>query len=363
MKPILSIIVPIYNAEKYIEVFAESVLNNNHDNLELLLINDGSTDCSLEIMNRLAQKDSRVKIHTIKNSGPANARNIGIEKSLGKYIMFLDSDDTLVQETFMWSLNYIEETEIDFMIFAFQIINVNGSRDFYYGHKDAIIDKGNFKQHFSTLYKENLLNQVWGKIYSAKIIKDNNIKFLDYKYGEDRLFVLETIGKCESIEISDRCLYYYYVRPEASLVTKFYDKKLEVCNLIDTKIHQLQNSYGDFSSKELAEINYMYLKSILSCETNLFLSSCTYSFAKKISELKLILTHSQVVDALKRSEKYGFVMDLSLSIIKSKNVILNYLLAKIIVKSSNLMPTFFIKVKHPQAREINTESTKEYELE
>lgn len=356
MAPLISIIVPVYNAELYIENTVHSVICNKSDQYELILVNDGSTDHSLNIINHLAEKDARIKIRTIENSGPAIARNIGMKMSSGKYIMFLDSDDMIDPEIFDYVIHYIETIDTDMIIFSFQIKNEDGNQDFYYGYDDRIVDTTELKNIFSDLYQNNLLNQIWGKIYSSDLLKKNSVTFSDYKYGEDRLFVFDAIKHCTKIEISKKCLYYYYIRSEDSLVTKFYDKKFEVCNLIDDKIDDLQKCCGDFSTTALSEINYMYLKSILSCEINLFLPTCPYSFQQKKQEIRSILNHEKVLKALKNAGRYGIIMNVILLVMRTKSIGLNCFMAMSITKISSRFPTFFIKTKHPQAVQITDKS-------
>ena len=185
----VSVIMPAYNAEKYIERSIKSVLSQTHRNLELIVVDDGSTDLTPRILARLAAGDPRLKHVRIQNQGPAEARNYGLQfvSEDADYITFIDSDDEFLPDTIAYALESAD-TGAELIIFGFSIVEEDGStRD--YCEPDVLIHPDDMKNWFATLYKANLLNQVWGKLYSASLIRENGVTFQDYLWGEDRLFV------------------------------------------------------------------------------------------------------------------------------------------------------------------------------
>ena len=119
----ISAIIPVYNAEKYLEQCIESILTQSLKEFELICVNDGSSDGSLEILNNYAKKDRRVKVINQKNQGAAVARNIGIENSRGKYLSILDADDFFDTEMFSKAFDKIEEVQADIIVFRSNAYN------------------------------------------------------------------------------------------------------------------------------------------------------------------------------------------------------------------------------------------------
>ena len=354
MGPLISIIMPAYNCEKTVSETIMSICAQNFCNYEFIIVNDGSTDQTLTIINSFAEQFSQIKIFNIENSGPSNARNIGIQHSDGQYLMFIDSDDTLKSDALVYIASLLKSNNLDMLIFGFDIINVAQKKTYSYSFDDLLINgQANVSPYFSDLYFSNLLNQAWNKVYKSDLIKSNNISFPLYNYGEDRLFVLTVLPKCSSIQISKKCLYNYYSRTGESLVTKFYSKKFEVCNLIQTTIDELILYYRIDDQKSLSNFRYMYLKSILSCITNLYLPSCNYSSREKKREVQNILNNCYFQEQLQSCDKSNQIMAFIVFFLKSKNVFLISTLAKFILFVSHFFPSIFIASKHPTAKISN----------
>lgn len=221
--PDISIIVPIYNAEKYINKCIDSILNQTKKELEIILVNDGSTDNTESIIK--SYKDKRIKYFKNTNHGIGYTRNYGISKSTGKYIMFLDSDDYLEKTACEKLFNKIEKDKLD-------IVMCNFYKD--YGDRVEEIKLPSFKD--SSL-KDNpdiiteYLNP-WAKLYSTKLLKDNKIKFVeDLKY-EDAPFVIEALCTANKIGKIDECLNYYVIHNNSETTVR--DRKcFDILKIID----------------------------------------------------------------------------------------------------------------------------------
>ena len=219
----ISIIVPIYNAEKYINKCIDSILNQTKKELEIILINDGSTDNTEKLIK--SYKDKRIKYFKNTNHGIGYTRNFGIDKATSKYIMFLDSDDYLEKTSCEKLFNKIEKDKLDIVMC-----------DFYkdYGDRVEEIKLPSFKD--SSL-KDNpdiiteYLNP-WAKLYSTKLLKDNKIKFVeDLKY-EDAPFVIEALDKANKIGKIDECLNYYVIHNNSETTVR--DRKcFDILKIID----------------------------------------------------------------------------------------------------------------------------------
>lgn len=221
----ISVIVPIYNGEKTIERCINSILNQTFKDLEIILVDDGSTDNSLNICKEIVNKNNKIRLFSQKNSGPSAARNLGIEKSNGKYIMFCDCDDTV---------------SIDWCQNLYMIIKENKKSMPYCGVVETdensvpvkkercnIIKKKIDKEEFFLLDEIGLSGFVWNKIFYKKIIIDNNIRFdEDIKFNEDLKFVLEYVLNIESIIYTESQDYFYHSLGD-SLSKKYNEKEFD----------------------------------------------------------------------------------------------------------------------------------------
>lgn len=224
MKTDISIIVPIYNAEKYLNKCIKSLINQTKENLEFILVNDGSTDSSEEIIK--SYKDKRIKYFKNKNQGIGKTRNFGMQKATGKYLMFLDSDDYLALDACEKLYDKAEKEKLDIVMNDFIKIFDDGRKEY--------IKQPNFKnsslKNNPNIISENL--SPWAKLYSTKLIKKNNIKFVeDLKY-EDAPFVIEALDKANNIGKINEALNYYVIHGNSE--TTVLDKRVfDILKIVD----------------------------------------------------------------------------------------------------------------------------------
>jgi len=207
---LVTIIVPIYNAEEYLSKCLDSLVNQTYKNLEILLINDGSIDNSEKICNEYKNKDARIRYYEKTNSGVSDTRNYGLERATGDYIAFLDSDDWFDIYTLENCMKIINECNIDILRFSY--LKELGNCTFKYKytiHTDMKIEK---KQYDEMIYKYIFntfdLSNVCGAIFDRKLLKD--IYFDSHiSNGEDFKFMIEALLKSESIYFIDNPYYHY----------------------------------------------------------------------------------------------------------------------------------------------------------
>lgn len=204
MGTFLSLIIPAFNAETTIKRCIESILMLDYKNLEIIVVNDGSTDNTKEIIEEMEARDSRIHCYTQNNRGVSIARNKGLELANGDFIMFVDADDYLVSDCFQ----YIEtNADQQLIVFPFYIHNDN-KKDY------CITDIKNVISEiiYPTLgeYHSYCFNSPWSKVYSRKIIFENNIFFIDkLKMGEDTLFNLMYLKCINNIKCINKVVYKY----------------------------------------------------------------------------------------------------------------------------------------------------------
>ena len=206
--PKVSIVVPVYNVEKYLRECLDSLVNQTLEDVEIICVNDGSTDSSLQILEEYASKDSRIKIFNQKNQGVSAARNFGIKNVNGKYLTFVDADDWIELNALEILYKTIEERKTEMLIFSFK--NYFSTTDIVKDDRLLFANKNDI--NFLNAY-EDIFNSpmgTWGKIYKTDLIKKNEILFpLDIQCGEDRPFYINACICAKNIAVLDEPLYYY----------------------------------------------------------------------------------------------------------------------------------------------------------
>ncbi|MRX54255.1 glycosyltransferase [Bacillus idriensis] len=268
-KILLSIIVPIYNVEKYLDDCIKSLTESSMDNIEIVLINDGSTDKSRLIMEKYEKIDNRIRCLNKKNEGLGAARNSGLEIATGKYIMFLDSDDYIKSDTLPLLLQEIETNTYDILIF-------NGE-GFFDGNGKVCIKKYFHIKEKANFYKDSIkkyclldLHSACFKIQSKEFIEQNRMFFpKENYYGEDVSYWLKSIEKTKSIKYIDINVYRRRYREGSIMVNmerNSRDRLLSYGELIHLSNDKVINNFirnylfkwwmrGLYNTKFLEEIN------------------------------------------------------------------------------------------------------------
>lgn len=203
----ISIIVPVYNAQKYIKRCVESIVNQTYKDWELFLIDDGSKDESGTICNQLAKSDSRIQVFHTENQGASAARNRGLDEATGEYVTFVDADDWIETNHLQVLIDQVLP-DVDLCINSF-------IADLYYGarpHHYEDIQTCNNVESITVFFTILLLHSqfLWNKLFRNNIIKANNIRFdTNVSLGEDNIFILEYLNYIKGLSSSSVCTYHY----------------------------------------------------------------------------------------------------------------------------------------------------------
>ena len=214
--PLVSVVLSIYNVEKYLERCLKSVIEQTYTNLEILLIDDGSTDHCSEICDKWEKKDNRIRVVHKKNAGLGMARNTGIEEAKGKYICFFDSDDYIDSKTIEHTTKILEKEKADLVVFGYFDVSNNGEIvqahiptekiEVYKGKK---IQKELLKESLERK-KYNINLSAWSALYSTKMIRNANWKFVSERniISEDVYSLVELYGSLDKVVLLNEALYY-----------------------------------------------------------------------------------------------------------------------------------------------------------
>lgn len=220
MEPKVSIIIPVYNAEKYLRRCIDSILGQEYRDYELLLVNDGSTDASGVICEEYAGKDQRIRVIHKENTGVSDTRNIAVSLARGKYLQFVDSDDWITSDATRLLVSAAEENECDLVISDFY--RVVGERVSHKGNieNDGVMSREKFAAHMMENPADFYYGVLWNKLYRREIVEKYNICMkTSISWCEDFMFNLEYILHAERF-YALRIPVYYYVKNKGSLVSQ-----------------------------------------------------------------------------------------------------------------------------------------------
>lgn len=203
--PKISVVIPVYNAEKTIGNILEKLITQEYRNIEIIAVNDGSKDDSWKILEGFSKKDKRVIAIDQKNAGASTARNVGINKSTGEFITFVDSDDDISDKLISELAKHIKDNS-DFIMCGMSMNDKEiVAPDVFIENKKLIT-----QYVLKSLLTKNLLYGPYCKLFRRSIIAGNNIQFpAEVKYGEDTVFVLNYLSHSNNIINIQRALYYY----------------------------------------------------------------------------------------------------------------------------------------------------------
>lgn len=295
MKMKISIIVPVYNGSKYLDKTISSLLNQPYKDIELILINDGSTDNSREICEKYKFFDNRIILINQINRGISSARNVGLEIATGDYISFIDQDDMIsdnIYEILMSGFNsdvdLVVSGKVMKLIDEDELIN-----EVHYVYKDANFKSS--KELFELIMNVNrdmCLLHLWNCLYRRDVITKYNIRFNTcFKFGhEDSLFNIQYISHCNSVQLKSGIVYYYSRRKETSTSLK---RNMDyICNFKLYSEITKDSLISNLDKKENRSILYTYL---IRLGISLFKQYSCGDIIKKCRELNTIIELCQMI--------------------------------------------------------------------
>ena len=306
----ISIIVPVYNVEKYLENCIESILNQTFKDFELILVDDGSTDNSGKICDIYEKKDSRIKVIHKNNGGLSSARNTGLDIACGKYVGFVDSDDSIHPKMYEVLYNLIKKYKSDISCCNYKRTYDIFSKEHKALNLKEVIEMSNIEA-IEKLYDKDLgvrLVVAWNKLYHKRLF--DNIRYKVGRIHEDEFIAHRILYKCKKITYVDNELYYYLQREGSTMSKKSYKRKVDAllsksdrmrfCNKVGLtsmsdnicKIYEFDffNLYKEFSKRDDCDKRFLKeLKRDFILNLKILLTSKDICIKEKISLIILII--------------------------------------------------------------------------
>ena len=330
----ISIIVPIYNCEKYLDDCLSSIRNQSYSNLEIILLNDGSSDASEKICLEHKKNDKRIKYLYKENSGAANTRNLGIEKATGEYIMFVDADDYIDLDYIELLYKSLKSNNVDVVVSGFTTVDEKGiliKKHFFDVKKDVL----EFDEYIDTFINSPYFTCV------KMLMKKNSIekKFVtNLKYGEDMLFAYNIL-KNNKLHYEKNCGYYYVQNVNSvthnstiNSIEKYMDDTKYLFDIIKADSPQVDNILKSrlFSKFNLGTMKLVYNKNIKYNELKEFILSAIDKFEFSNADLSII--------------NYGNKLNkFKIYLLKKKNIFCYYIIA--LLTNKEKVKKIYCKIK------------------
>ena len=278
----VSVIVPCYNMEKYLDNCFKSLINQTYKNLEIIFVNDGSTDKTLDLLRKW-RGEERLNFTLInqENKGLSATRNVGLRKATGDYIYFLDPDDIIFPTLIEELVNMLEDDKYDYSYCEYMRVK-DGKKyeDFNFKNKKGKFTILNKTETLKRFLVHNLRWCVWNKLFKANIIKDNNIFFQeDCRYGEDTYFCFEYFKHMTKPGIlTDKVLYYYTQRKSSLTHSAFNERRLDCYYSLNPIVNE--------SSAMPEIVPYAHaLRAMVACEMLYYIKKSNYSNGNVIAQI------------------------------------------------------------------------------
>jgi len=294
-----SVIIPVYNVEKYIDRCLKSIISQNYDDLEIIVIDNGSTDSSGSICDTYASEYSNISVYHIENHGVSAARNFGLAKAQGEFICFVDADDYLVGNLFSNMENQLD-SELDLLVFSYynsleknlsettrsaKILPIEGKKD-----------RNQFIALFTGLFLSDMMYTVWNKIYRREFLEEHRIMFEQYELGEDVRFNLNVFECVHTISFSKTC-YYVYVSGRTNSAMGQYNPYRMSYQLEELeKVDQLMTGWDIHDDQFIDQIKARILMSNIQN-----ISNQKMSLSKKRHYVEVLCRNQEMIALLKKA--------------------------------------------------------------
>lgn len=264
--PKFSVISPVYNTAAYLDKFIQSVMDQTFPDWELILVDDGSSDNSLEICRSAAAKDSRVVALTQKNQGSGFARNKGIEAATGEYLLFFDSDDW-VDEKALEVLSELLKTKTDLLIFGAHEVSVDADGEAHVTmgripKPVTLRTEQECRAAFGELIFNSILNPPWNKVYSRALVEQHHIRFADTRRAQDAFFNMDYFCHVQELRAVDNVLYYYREIVQANVWKKYPKEMYQIDIRYNERVRELLIRFGSYDGDNRTKADAWFLNSV-----------------------------------------------------------------------------------------------------
>lgn len=305
--PLISIIVPVYNVEEYIYECIKSIQNQTYTNLEILVINDGTKDKSIDVIKFLIDSDPRIKVISQENQGLSAARNTGLDHCSGKYVAMIDSDDTVKPEFISDLYNEIKNGKVDIVRDSFRDFDGEIPSGWI---SDFNTSKSRGKDVLSEFLDNSTSFVVWSSLYRTKFLNDNQLRFTNGILLEDGDFTCRAYMRATYVKTINKSNYKYRIRPGSILTTNNAEKMSRSEMIVINKFLDLITEYK-FKKDQfiIKKAIYAFMRdwTRILTKNKIKIDLNQSSFNKATKEIKAVLKHRPIKEQLKFYTKIAII--------------------------------------------------------
>lgn len=302
MNPLVTVAIAAYNVETYLRRGIQQVLNQTYENLEIILVDDGSTDKTAKMCDDIATEDSRIRVFHKENGGLGSARNVGIEQAKGKYLYFFDVDDFLEPNLIEENVKEAEEKQVDLIIFGFFARIEGEQREEKITLQEELISSN---QQLKEKYCSELLfirhgnGFAWNKFYRMSFLREYGFKFGNQRIQQDEPFNMQLYLKLERVYVSSKAFYHYVIYSSGNAGSRYLPNRFEIVTDVYHRFMDFYTSWELDDENVLQYIRKRYAAGIYQAVTaNCFHVDCKLNLLGKYQHIKKILSHPEARECI-----------------------------------------------------------------
>lgn len=321
----VSVIIPIYNVEKYIDRGLACILNQTYQDYEIILVDDGSTDGSLKQCTIQAEKNPCIKVFHKANGGAGSARNLGIEKSSGEYVYFFDIDDLAEIGLLEYCVSTMDNSAADMMVFSYRNKDDSSGQEYEIVMNDIIISSN---EELREIYVDQFIMKMngfpWNKMYRKSFLNKYHLRFEDLLIQQDEVFNLGIYPFITKVVLSSKILYTYFVYNKGNTRSRFIPQRFEIYKTVNQRFLRLMDFW---KLEDNRMVNYMYQRlwsnTVSGLLQNLNSDYCSWSIREKQDEIDRIAKDPCIMEAIAKLRlKSSFEQRLYMKAIQKRSLVL-----------------------------------------
>lgn len=296
----VSIIIPIYNVEKYIDRGMKNILSQTYQDFEVILVDDGSTDGSPALCDAWAARYDQIRVFHKENGGSGSARNLGIENASGEYIYFFDIDDLADDILLEYCVSTMDDTDADIMVFSYRNEEVTASLKYEIVMDDIRI---NSNDELRNVYVDQFVMKMngfpWNKMYRKSFLNAHHLRFEDLLIQQDEVFNLSTYPHVTKMVISSKVLYTYYIYNKDNTRSRFIPNRFDIYLTVNSRFRTLKEHWNlDDERLEKYMHRRLWSSTLEGLVQNFQSNCCLWTSDEKKGEIARIARETRIQDAI-----------------------------------------------------------------
>lgn len=301
----VSVIIPIYNVSNFIEHGLQQILRQSYTDFEVILIDDGSTDGSLEKCQKLSLQDERIHVFHQNNKGAGSARNIGIEKAKGEYIYFFDIDDKVNKNLLEYNVHIMQKYNVEMIVFGYRNVETTFKSEVDVSFPSILLfDNDQLRDVYIDEFVMKVNGFPWNKFYRKSFLDKYKLRYENQRIQQDEVFNMLCYRHITRMYLSSEILYTYYIYEKGNTRSRFIPDRFDIYKSVRRHFEQLK-SFWNITDKRFDDyLNKRFYNGVMQCvQFNLLHPNCPWTKDEKYREFKRIMDDKFTIEAFVYADK------------------------------------------------------------